>query len=199
MERFFLSRRREFGAIDDSLVFCCGELSDSYLAVGTDSFVYKRGDDVIKVYNGKRLIILPPDELKRKIHLYAAIMNQASLLADREKWKINLSANRVSVPVKVVSVDRIIDCSYCHTPATVSKFIDGRNLEEGGRRSLPFDFRELKKALPLFSLAVGEKLGVYGISIVPVNVKYKDGTLVVTDLCADLSIFGSKNGYDIAQ
>ena len=189
MERLF-QRGREFGLISDSLGFCCGELSGSYLAVGTDSSVYKWRGSVIKVYNGEKLRLLPPDELKIKIGFYTDVMNRASGLANMQKWKVTLPLSGIAVPVNIVPVDRIIECSCCRTPATVSKFIDGRNLEEGGRRNLPFDFRELEKSLPLFSLAVGEKLGVYGISIVPVNIKYEDGRLIVTDLCADLSILG---------
>jgi hypothetical protein len=186
-------RQRNFKEIGDSISFCCGEISDSYLAVGTDSFVYRWGKEVVKVYKGPWLSMLPRQKAKEVVLSYSDATNEASRLAQLEKWKLDLFSSKRSIPFRIVPVKRVIECSVCQTPSAVSEFIEGRNLEETRKRDLPFDFKELMIAFGNFSLDIEEKIGYYGISILALNVKYLDGVLVVTDLCPDLSRFGKKN------
>lgn len=88
--------------------------------------------------------------------------------------------------MRIVPVSKLLVCSCCGTPATVSDFVEGHNLEEippKFRRNLPFDVKELTSALSLFSLFLQKNLGYDGIFIVPRNVKLGNGVLFVTDLC----------------
>lgn len=194
MERLFLERNT-LGEIRDSLGFCCGEISNNWFAGGNDSLAYRWGDRVIKVYKSDEWKNLSSQEKNQIVQSYVDITNRASLLAEQENWQIKLPVNKLILPVRIVPVLRVLNCSCCGTPATVSGFVEGANLEEitpKDREELPFDVKELPTALALFSLSLYEKLGYYGISVIPKNVKLQSGILVVTDLCADLLSLGKK-------
>lgn len=52
-----------------------------------------------------------------------------------------------------------------------------------------FDDHELRIALVDLSTEIEDKLGYSGINIIPMNAKMsKEGTFIVTDICADISI-----------
>jgi hypothetical protein len=183
---------RRTSEILDATVFCCGEVSDDWKFAGNDSLVYFLGKKVVKVY---KLGPWPHMSLSERLHqvsLYQRITNLASCLSDSEDWQLRLPFNRISVPVRVIPIERIIQCSCCGSCASVSEFIEGKNLEEVKRSSLPFDVAELKQALPRFSLELNDRFSVFGISLTPINIKYLEGKLFITDLCSELSSLGER-------
>lgn len=121
-----------------------------------------------------------------RISFYQEITNCASSLAERENWQLELPFNSRSIPVRVNPIDKIVACGCCGSYASVSDFIEGKNLEEIKKSSLPFDSRELKIALPSFSSELDSKLSVFGINVIPVNIKFWNKILIITDLCANV-------------
>ena len=183
---------RRTSEILDATVFCCGEASDDWEFVGNDSLAYRSGNSIVKVYKLGAWLKMAPFERLDKISLYQKITNLASCLSDSEDWQLRLPFNRISVPIRVIPIERIIQCSCCGSCASVSEFIEGKNLEEAKRSSLPFDVAELKQALPRFSLELNDRFSVFGISLTPINIKYLEGKLFITDLCSELSSLGER-------
>lgn len=181
------------GEILDSFPFCCGELGNEYNFAGVDSLVYVSEDKVIKVYKLGKWEKFSAEESWRHLSLYQEITNLASSLSERENWKIRLSINRITLPIRIVPIDKIVSCSCCGAFSSIGRFVEGKNMEEIRKSDLPFDFKELGRVFSSFSLDLDDELSVYGINIVPVNVKYVDGGLVVTDLCADVSMLRRVN------
>ncbi len=141
---------------------------------------------------------------RKEKDLFKAILKlQIELLCwqDKENWHIELPSNKVSLPVMVVPVLGILSCSVCNTPATISKFIEGPNLDDIGmnRKELPFDIKELPFRLSLFSLSLREKLAYDRVSVIPRNVKFQSGFLIITDLFVDLSIFRGLWNLELLQ
>lgn len=172
--------------LSDSLVFCCGDLSEEYDFVGNDSIVYRFGEKIVKVYNQGEWKYLSTDKTAEIIGLYRNITNQASFLAEKENWQLHLPYNRLVLPFRVAPIEKIIRCSCCGSFASVCPFVEGKKLND------LFDLKELKLVLPNLSSNLNQRFSVLGISIVPVNLKYDQGKIIVTDLCSQVSLLNRR-------
>lgn len=172
--------------LSDSLFFCCGDLSERWDFAGNDSLVYLFGKHVVKVYNQGRWKSFPESEAFEIINLYKEITNSASRFSEEEDWRLNLRFNNLALPLRVAPIEKVIRCSCCSSFASVSPFVGGKNLEQGGANRI-FDLRELKIALPQLSLDLCRRFSVSGISILPINIKYFQEKLIITDLCSNVS------------
>ncbi|BCX14327.1 MAG: hypothetical protein KatS3mg088_010 [Patescibacteria group bacterium] len=173
--------------LSDSLFFCCGDLSERWDFAGNDSLVYLFGEHVVKVYNQGKWRSFSESQASKIINLYKEITNSASRFSEEENWHLNLRFNNLALPLRVAPIEKVIRCSCCGSFASVSPFVEGKNLEEKMINSR-FDLRELRVVLPQLSLDFCRRFSVSGISILPINIKYFQEKLIITDLCSNLSI-----------
>ncbi len=187
MERLFPSGLRRETDLTDALIFCCGDAAEDYFAAGSDSVVYQYHNKVIKVYNQFPIKRLPSSDQRNLIEFYEEITNEASALTDKENWRLDLPLHQLTLPVRVVPVEKVLKCSCCGSLATVSRFVDGIDINSRKIKTF-FNPNELRALLPVLSAELNKKLSVSGISIIQTNLKYNAGQILITDLCSQVSL-----------
>jgi len=89
------------------------------------------------------------------IGLYEEITNKASVLTEKENWRFGLPFHQSTLPVRVVPVEKVLKCSCCGSLATVSRFIDGIDVNSRKAKAF-FNPNELRAALPVLSAELNE-------------------------------------------
>lgn len=144
---------------------------------GQDSQVFREGDIVVKEYY--------PSRTEEQVRFYAETTNKASVAVEKAGIMAAFPYSGFEMPVQVIPFINLAMCQDCGTRMEgVAPYIPTPDLDED---SSQFDIKELKIVLKRLSWNLDAVLGVSGIDIVPRNVKNIDGTLVVTDLCADIT------------
>lgn len=159
---------------------------------GADSDVYKYGDNVVKVYKDRT----PPISLTGLL-LYWDITNQLAERFDKDKkiYEVNINGKTYEYSLSINPI--LLAGKNPHNPdqlISVSKFVDGPHLTGNYPKNIPFSTREfsdpVSNDLEDLSYELDKEFGVYGISIVPPNVKINFQQdkihLTITDLCSNL-------------
>lgn len=169
--------------------FPCHKDGDArYLSDGMDSIVYRVGGFVVKNYSTgfrhDRTFPMDPE----KLDLYRDVMNIASFLAENEKIVLRMPFSKKIFPLRVNPVLRLHNCKNCNEVEGISSYVSGIR---GDRSSELVDPQELGVALTNFSFVLDKRICVRGINIIPINVKFCDDFMIVTDLCADIGELSS--------
>jgi len=162
-----------------------GELIDQ----GVDSTVYKSPDGlkVIKLYVG--------EEMWRKrsfshnpLEFYQKITNSAAQLTESEIWCLRTDQG-VDFSLKVIPIDVLFRSKLYSKFVSICRFIEGPNMSNI-KNLENFDLELYGGVvMKLYSISqdLNEKLGVTGINLGQLNVKFvstpSKHELVVTDLC----------------
>jgi hypothetical protein len=146
---------------------------------GFDSDVYRFGEFVYKFYS--------PEIDKEKLDLYRKITNKASLTSSKENWTMDFRYSNVTFSLRVNKIMNVFYWDEKDTVVGVSRFISGRRLDE---LQDIIDKKEIQGTLSLSGSDINKRLGVCGVDLVPINIRFddKDQSLIITDLCARLEL-----------
>lgn len=161
---------------------CYLELKSRMIAQGINSEVYKDGPYALKVYKDGDDSVLGSLDYG-KLRLYQEITNRASDLARLEGWTLDLPFPFGRLKVAVNPILALKRCDKCDSFETKMPFIPGQNLD-----AFPYSLYhdDLKMRFVRFNYRIERSFGVVGVSIMPINVKKIDSSLIVTDLCVDI-------------
>lgn len=173
----------------DSISWSCHKQDKAVLiGTGLDSNVYRLGDFVVKNYKFVSYDDLMPELNKDLLISYYQITNLAQKFVDENPLFLHLRYSK-SLPLTINPFLEMHECDACGGIEGVAHYINGPNL-----KSMSAKFRDIKMEdmLSFVSRKLENRLKVRGIDIIPENVKVSDqGSLIVTDLCADISILRS--------
>lgn len=175
---------QEFGEVN--FWPCHKEKEAKLIGTGIDSNVYRLGDVVIKNYKVISRYGNSSGLRKEFLADYYLVTNLAQRMVEEQKMRLHLPVSKKDVPLEINPFLNLHTCDICGGIEGISKYIPGKNMSNV---KTVFDDYELKIALVDLSTEIEDKLGYSGINIIPMNAKMsKEGTFIVTDICADISI-----------
>ncbi|KKR42312.1 MAG: hypothetical protein UT76_C0023G0002 [Candidatus Woesebacteria bacterium GW2011_GWB1_40_12] len=165
---------------------CHKERQAKLIGTGIDSSVYRLGDVVVKNYKNITQSGFPHDMTVDILNHYYTVTNRAYKLAEERKVLLHLPVSKKNIPVEVNPFLNLHVCRMCSEIEGISRYIPGKGLNLSEDEQV-FNRVELKVALIDLSVKLENKLGYSGVNIIPMNVKLSEkGSLIVTDLCADI-------------
>ncbi|GEM_PF-6257749 len=155
--------------------------------LGGNSIVIYDGENVFKIYEEGR-------KADNHLSLEQIILYQEITNSLNQNWTID------NFPVIIVPIDEIGFFEPLKCPYSVSKFIEGQNLDivfnhgtgirnlQNELSRLGFNQDSLTENFSNLSKSLNDYLHVEGISISLLNVKFSstNGEFIVTDLCAEI-------------
>ena len=176
-------------AIEVDINLCHKENDAKPIGTGVDSSVYRLGNFVVKNYTVFSEGNAPFRLGMKNLDDYFELTNLASSISYDRPFRLHFPLSKVDYPLLINPLIKMEKCDFCGEIEGVSSFIEGATLES----SMEFDQKELKIAFRDMNFFLEEKLGFYGINIIPLNVKkLEGGKLIVTDLCADICMLRKK-------
>jgi hypothetical protein len=163
--------------------------------VGNDSRVLRVPNEpkVVKKYCGRDLLNMAEGKMEWVVRTYVEATNRAYDLTTKKDivFRFPFSGGNYLLKVNpVISLDKCRDCGFMETE---SPFIGGNYLALCTDR---FDLKELPSALRKASSILERNLGLMGIGLVPANVKCFEDTLVITDLCSNITSLWLSKGFE---
>jgi hypothetical protein len=162
-----------------------------WLDSGTDSDVYKFGEDmVVKKYRVEPVNGYYPFLNKATLQNYFDVTNNVYRAALENPFNMEFPFSGKQYQVRINPIFRMGDCERCGGYESVSPFVAGPRLDQLKYFCGP---REMHIALVNLSEKIGTFANYEGISVIPKNIKQvDDGSFVITDLCSDIRILRPK-------
>lgn len=171
---------------------CYLDVKRKWLARGINSEVYRDGDFVLKVYKAGNDILGVTD--RKQLLFYQEVTNEASRLAEIEKWSVKLPFPLDTRQVRVNPFPQLKLCNRCGFWEGRVPYVPGINLSW-----FPYSFfggDYWRNYFTALNYRVEKSLDVKGVFITPVNIKRLDSsTLVITDLCDDVAALSRGEDY----